>query len=192
MMELIFLTDEKLVEALKKGDQNAFKILYDEYAPKIYGILKNYVRPNELEDALQEVFVRILKGINNFEGRSKLSTWIYRIAVNVGKNYSRNYSKEIEKPMDLNSEELETYNVQPVSDTNVKKEVFNELSYEMILEIMEQLGEDERLLIKLRDIDGLSYNEIAEITDLPLGTVKSKLHYARKKLKKLIEEANLI
>ena len=62
----------------------------------------------------------------------------------------------------------------------------------MILEIMEQLGEDERLLIKLRDIDGLSYNEIAEITDLPLGTVKSKLHYARKKLKKLIEEANLI
>lgn len=186
------MTDEKLVEALKKGDQNAFKILYDEYAPKIYGILKNYVRPNELEDALQEVFVRILKGINNFEGRSKLSTWIYRIAVNVGKNYSRNYSKEIEKPMDLNSEELETYNVQPVSDTNVKKEVFNELSYEMILEIMEQLGEDERLLIKLRDIDGLSYNEIAEITDLPLGTVKSKLHYARKKLKKLIEEANLI
>ncbi|HOB16351.1 MAG TPA: sigma-70 family RNA polymerase sigma factor [Defluviitoga sp.] len=186
------MTDEKLVEALKKGDQNAFKILYDEYAPKIYGILKNYVRPNELEDALQEVFVRILKGINNFEGRSKLSTWIYRIAVNVGKDYSRNYSKEIERPMDLDSEEPETYNVQPVSDTNVKKEVFNELSYEMILEIMEQLDEDERLLIKLRDIDGLSYNEIAEIADLPLGTVKSKLHYARKKLKKLIEEANLI
>ena len=128
MMELIFLTDEKLVEALKKGDQNAFKILYDEYAPKIYGILKNYVRPNELEDALQEVFVRILKGINNFEGRSKLSTWIYRIAVNVGKNYSRNYSKEIEKPMDLNSEELETYNVQPVSDTNVKKKFLMNLA----------------------------------------------------------------
>lgn len=63
----------------------------------------------------------------------------------------------------------------------LKKEAFNDINYQIILNIMEQLDKDERLLIKLRDIDGLSYNEIAEITDLPLGTVKSKLHYARKK-----------
>lgn len=186
------MNDEKFIEALKNKDQKAFKILYDEYAPKIYGILKNYVRPNEIEDALQEVFLRITRGINNFEGRSKLSTWIYRIAVNVGKNYSRSYSKEVEKPMDLDSDEPENFSVQPISETNVKKEAFNDINYQIILNIMEQLDKDERLLIKLRDIDGLSYNEIAEITDLPLGTVKSKLHYARKKLKKLIEEANLI
>ncbi|CEP78771.1 MAG: sigma-70 family RNA polymerase sigma factor [Defluviitoga tunisiensis] len=186
------MNDEKFIEALKNKDQKAFKILYDEYAPKIYGILKNYVRPNEIEDALQEVFLRIIRGINNFEGRSKLSTWIYRIAVNVGKNYSRSYSKEVEKPMDLDSDEPENFSVQPISETNVKKEAFNDINYQIILNIMEQLDKDERLLIKLRDIDGLSYNEIAEITDLPLGTVKSKLHYARKKLKKLIEEANLI
>jgi RNA polymerase sigma-70 factor (ECF subfamily) len=191
-VELIILNDEKFIEALKNKDQKAFKILYDEYAPKIYGILKNYVRPNEIEDALQEVFLRIIRGINNFEGRSKLSTWIYRIAVNVGKNYSRSYSKEVEKPMDLDSDEPENFSVQPISETNVKKEAFNDINYQIILNIMEQLDKDERLLIKLRDIDGLSYNEIAEITDLPLGTVKSKLHYARKKLKKLIEEANLI
>jgi len=191
-VELIILNDEKFIEALKNKDQKAFKILYDEYAPKIYGILKNYVRPNEIEDALQEVFLRIIRGINNFEGRSKLSTWIYRIAVNVGKNYSRSYSKEVEKPMDLDSDEPENFSVQPISETNVKKEAFNDINYQIILNIMEQLDKYERLLIKLRDIDGLSYNEIAEITDLPLGTVKSKLHYARKKLKKLIEEANLI
>lgn len=68
-------------------------------------------------------FLRIIRGINNFEGRSKLSTWIYRIAVNVGKNYSRSYSKEVEKPMDLDSDEPENFSVQPISETNVKKKL---------------------------------------------------------------------
>ncbi|POZ89574.1 sigma-70 family RNA polymerase sigma factor, partial [Petrotoga halophila] len=86
----------------------------------------------------------------------------------------------------------QNHNIQAISDTNVKNEVLEELDYQMILNIMEKLDDEERLLIKLRDIDGLSYNEISDIMEIPLGTVKSKLHYARKKLRQLIEEANFV
>lgn len=187
------MVEEKFVEELKIGDKEAFKKLYNEYAPKIYGILRNYVPPNEIEDALQEVFLRILKGINNFEGRSKLSTWIYRIAVNVGKDYSKKSNNIQEKTISMENDNYEEKgDFQPSSDTNVQKQALTELNYELILNIMEKLNEDERLIIKLRDIDGLSYSEISEIMNIPIGTVKSKLHYARKKLRKLIEEEKLV
>jgi len=186
------LIEEKFVEDLKKNDPDAFKKLYEEYAPKIYGVLKNYVNYDEIEDALQEVFIRIIKGINGFKGNSKLSTWIYRIAVNVGKNYSRKYRRNKETSVDLEDESGQNHNIQAISNTNVKNEVLDELDYQMILSIMEKLDEEERLLIKLRDIDGLSYNEISDIMEIPLGTVKSRLHYARKKLRELIEEAKFV
>ncbi|RLL86126.1 RNA polymerase sigma 70 [Petrotoga sp. HKA.pet.4.5] len=186
------MTEEKFIEDLKKNDPDAFKKLYEEYAPKIYGVLRNYVNHDEIEDALQEVFIRIIRGINGFKGLSKLSTWIYRIAVNVGKNYSRKYQRIKETSVDFEDETEQNHNIQAISNSNVKNEVLEELDYQMILNIMEKLDEEERLLIKLRDIDGLSYNEIAEIMEIPLGTVKSRLHYARKKLRQLIEEANFV
>ncbi|POZ87966.1 MULTISPECIES: RNA polymerase sigma factor [Petrotoga] len=186
------MTEEKFVEDLKKNNPDSFKKLYEEYAPKIYGVLINYVNHDEIEDALQEVFLRIIKGINGFKGRSKLSTWIYRIAVNVGKNYTRKYQRSKETSVDFEDETDQNHNIQAISNTNVKNEVLEELDYQMILNIMEKLNEEERLLIKLRDIDGMSYNEIAEIMEIPLGTVKSKLHYTRKKLRQLIEEAKFV
>jgi len=190
--ERVKLTEEKFVEDLKKNNPDSFKKLYEEYAPKIYGVLINYVNHDEIEDALQEVFLRIIKGINGFKGRSKLSTWIYRIAVNVGKNYTRKYQRSKETSVDFEDETDQNHNIQAISNTNVKNEVLEELDYQMILNIMEKLNEEERLLIKLRDIDGMSYNEIAEIMEIPLGTVKSKLHYTRKKLRQLIEEAKFV
>jgi RNA polymerase sigma-70 factor (ECF subfamily) len=185
------LNKDKFVEELKTKDQEAFKKLYEEYAPKIYGILRNYVNQNEIEDALQEVFIRIIKGIDGFQGRSKLSTWIYRIAVNVGKNYYRDYKKKEDRSVDLEDESGNNYNLQAISDNDVRKEALDSLDYQMILNIMEKLEQDERVIIKLRDIDGMSYNEISEIMNIPLGTVKSKLHYARSKLRNLIEGVNL-
>ena len=192
LWERVKLTEEKFIEDLKKNDPDAFKKLYEEYAPKIYGVLRNYVNHDEIEDALQEVFIRIIRGINGFKGLSKLSTWIYRIAVNVGKNYSRKYQRSKETSVDFEDETDQNHNIQAISNTNVKNEVLEELDYQLILNIMEKLDEEERLLIKLRDIDGLSYNEIAEIMEIPLGTVKSRLHYAREKLRQLIEEANFV
>jgi RNA polymerase sigma-70 factor (ECF subfamily) len=87
-------------------------------------------------------------------------------------------------------EREENYNLNPKSSTNVFKEVMDELSYEELMKIINRLSEEDRLLIKLRDVDGLAYSEIADIVDKPVGTVKSKLHYARKRLRDMLEEVD--
>ncbi|WP_231580393.1 MULTISPECIES: RNA polymerase sigma factor [unclassified Marinitoga] len=189
---MIFLNEKKLVEKLKKKDKEAFEELYNIYAPKIYVTLKKFVDISEIEDALQEVFFKIFKGIHTFRGDSKLSTWIYQVTVNVGKDYIRKKKKNIVENIDLTENYTEGFGLQPEADVNVSSEVLNEMEMDKITKIMDKLSEEDRLLIKLRDIDGLSYDEIAEKLNKPLGSVKSRLHYARKKFQKLLKEENLV
>jgi RNA polymerase sigma-70 factor (ECF subfamily) len=185
------LNEKKLIEKLKKKDKNAFEELYNTYAPKIYVTLKKFVDQSEIEDALQEVFYKIFKGIHTFRGDSKLSTWIYQITINVGKDYIRKKIKNPVENIDLTENYSEGIGIQPEADVNVSNEVLDEMEMDKINKIMEKLSEEDRILIKLRDIDGLSYDEIAKKLNKPLGSVKSRLHYARKKFQKLLKEENL-
>ncbi|KAF2955935.1 sigma-70 family RNA polymerase sigma factor [Marinitoga sp. 38H-ov] len=186
------MNEKKLIERLKKKDTEAFEELYNQYAPKIYATLRKFVDQSEIEDALQEVFFKIFKGIHTFRGDSKLSTWIYQITINVGKDLIRKKKNNLVENVDLTENYTEGIGIQPESDINVSKEVLDELQMEKINKIMERLSEEDRILIKLRDIDGFSYDEIAEKLNKPLGSVKSRLHYARKKLQKLLKEENLV
>jgi RNA polymerase sigma-70 factor (ECF subfamily) len=187
------LNEKKLVEALKKKENWAYELLYREFAPKIGSIAKSYLNTDDVDDVVQDVFVRIFKGIKKFRGDSKLSTWIYRIAVNVCKDYLQKYKKRNEFLTDFqeSDNEDEIY-IQPQARENVLEEVLRSITAEKVQEALEKLSPEDRLLIKLRDIDGLSYEEIASVLQKPVGTVKSRLHYARKRLGKLLKEGERV
>ncbi len=181
--------DEKnFIEALKRGEEWAYERLYDEYAPRVGGIAKSYLGYDDVDDIVQEVMMRIFKGIKNFRGDSKLSTWIHRIAVNVCKDAlnKRKKKKEVFTSF-IEDDEEEGYSYVAFEDSSLVEEAIEEMNYNSIMKALEKLSPENRLLIKLRDIDGMSYEEIAKIIGKPVGTVKSRLHYARKKLKELVE-----
>ncbi|BBE30778.1 RNA polymerase sigma factor [Tepiditoga spiralis] len=180
--------EEKFINKLKNKDKIAYNELYEKYTKKISGVLSHYVRQSEMDDAVQEVFLKIFKGIHNFKGESKLSTWIYRISVNVGKNYLKKYKNEKIQSMDLENDEKNTYFYQPISKINVSERIISELNYELILKIINKLKPDEKTLIMLREIEKISYKDIAHIMNIPIGTVKSRIFYTRKKLKNLLEK----
>ncbi len=180
--------EDRFIEALKRGEEWAYERLYDEYAPKIGGIAKSYLGYDDVDDVVQEVMMRIYKGIRKFRGDSKLSTWIHRIAVNVCKDMLSKRRKHKEVLTSFSEEDDETdFSYVAFVDDNTLEETLEEFNYESIMKAIEKLSSENRLLIKLRDVDGLSYEEIAKILGKPIGTVKSRLHYARKKLRELIE-----
>ena len=180
--------EEKFIEALKKGDERAYEVFYYEYAPKIGAIAKSYLGYDDVEDVIQEVMMRVYKGIKKFRGDSKLSTWVHRIAVNVCKDHLEKRKRRREVLTSFPEDDEEEHVAEhPFVESGVLEEALNELDHERIMNLMNKLSEEDRLLIKLRDIDGKSYEEIAEILGKPIGTVKSRLHYARKKLRKLME-----
>ena len=141
---------------------------------------------------MQEVFLRVFRGINKFRGSSKLSTWIYRIAVNVGKDYVKKYSDDKVQTIDLQNDVNEKYVKSSVSDSDSQDDVLQGVNYSSIIKVMEKLSPGDRLLIQMRDVDRLSYKEISKLLEKPLGSVKSGLYYARKRLAKLIEQENNI
>lgn len=178
--------EEKFVKALKRREEWAYSKLYDKYVPMIAGIAKSYLGIDDVSDVIQEVFVRVYKGIKKFRGDSSLSTWIYRIAVNVCKDMMGKYKKHKEILTDFDSEEVPY--IEPKSSSSPVESMISELTLEALEGAMDKLSEEDRLLIKLRDIEGLSYDEIAHIINKPVGTVKSRLHYARKRLGELIKD----
>ncbi len=181
------LNEERLVKGLKKKQMWAYETLYNEYAPRLGSVIKSYLGTDDVEDVLQETFIKVYKNIRKFRGDSKLSTWLYRIAVNICKDIIAKRAKKKEYLTDFQeNDDYATF--EPPASTNVFKEVMDELSLEELMKVVEKLAEDDRLLIRLRDIDGMSYEDIAGIIDKPVGTVKSRLHYARKRLKELLEE----
>jgi RNA polymerase sigma-70 factor (ECF subfamily) len=187
------LNEKKLVEALKRKEDWAYEILYREFAPKIGSIAKSFLNTDDVDDVVQDVFLRIFKGIKKFRGDSKLSTWIYRIAVNVCKDYLQKYKKRNEFLTDFQEKdnEEEIY-IQPEAKEDVFDEVLRSITAERVQKALEKLSPEDRLLIKLRDIDGLSYEEIASVLQKPVGTVKSRLHYARKRLGSLLKEGGTV
>jgi len=185
------LDEKKLIDGLKKKKVWAYEVLYDDYAPRLGSVVKSYLGYDDVDDVVQEVFIKVFKNIKKFRGDAKLSTWLYRIAVNVCKDMLSKRKRNNEFLTDFRETD-EKVAFEPPATTNVFREVMDEMSFDELMDIVAKLTEDDRLLIKLRDIDDLSYEEIAEILEKPVGTVKSRLHYARKRLKELLEEVGYI
>lgn len=187
------LTDQMLVEKVQLGDQKAFNLLVIRYQHKVASLISRYVPQGDVPDAAQEAFIKAYRAIGSFRGDSAFYTWLYRIAVNTAKNYLVAQGR---RPP---SNDLDASDVENFETSNALKEISNPenlmLSEELrrvVFQTIESLPEDLRVAITLRELDGLSYEEIAVIMDCPVGTVRSRIFRAREaidnKVQPLIQE----
>ncbi|WP_427854519.1 RNA polymerase sigma factor [Fervidobacterium islandicum] len=184
--------EKKLIKALAKGDEEAYRYLYRTYAPKIGALVKSFLGSDDIDDVIQEVFLRVYKGIKKFRGDSKLSTWIYKIAMNVCNNlYKKLKNNSILTDFEEGSsdEEYNEYHYQLSSEEDIKEEFSAEIVSRKIKEALDKLSPEDRALLYMKEVDGLTYAEIGKILDKPEGTIKSKLHYIKKQLKSFLGEA---
>ncbi|MBG3115341.1 RNA polymerase sigma factor RpoE [Proteus mirabilis] len=187
------LTDQMLVEKVQLGDQKAFNLLVIRYQHKVASLISRYVPQGDVPDVAQEAFIKAYRAIGSFRGDSAFYTWLYRIAVNTAKNYLVAQGR---RPP---SNDLDASDVENFETSNALKEISNPenlmLSEELrrvVFQTIESLPEDLRGAITLRELDGLSYEEIAVIMDCPVGTVRSRIFRAREaidnKVQPLIQE----
>jgi len=186
--------DLRLVERLMLRDERAFNVLVRTYEGRIFGLMVRMIGNRaEAEDLAQEVFVQVFKAIGSFRGESKLSTWIYRIAINLCKNrskYLRVRHAGDEEQLDSVSEQVGSADAHrpTVSDIARPDDMVEGREAERIVRrAIFELEPSFRECLVLRDIEDLSYDEIGAITGLPEGTVKSRIHRARGQLKEIVE-----
>jgi len=174
------LTDQALGERVQQGDKKAFNLLVSRYQNRVAGLLTRYVSPNDIPDVVQESFIKAYRSIGAFRGDSAFYTWLYRIAVNTAKNYLTAQGRRPPNE-DILAEEAESYdvgsNLRDVA-TPENEMLSNELK-KIVFDTIKGLQEDLRTAITLREIEGLSYEEIAEIMECPVGTVRSRIFRAR-------------
>lgn len=174
--------ETRLVERLRRQDEAAFNELVRLHQGPVYRLLLRMLgEPAEAEEVAQEVFITVFKAIANFRGDAKLSTWLYRIATNHGKNrikYHARRSREAQRPLEGAAERL-SHNSLGAQVARPDQLVEGLKAQGHIQQALGSLDEEQRALVVLRDIENLSYEEIQRVTGLPSGTVKSRLHRAR-------------
>lgn len=177
--------ETELISKCQQGDQNALKEIFDRYHKKVYRIAYGMVRQREdALDIVQEVFTKLFHSIRNFKGRSKFYTYLYRMAVNTAIDHTRRMGKFSAVSLD------EDGAFQP-SDTAEKRPdrifLHKELKGKVKL-ALEKLPVDQRTALVLREVESLSYQEIAEAMGCSIGTVMSRLHYGRKKMQEMLKD----
>ncbi|MBL8520024.1 MAG: RNA polymerase sigma factor RpoE [Betaproteobacteria bacterium] len=174
--------DQQLVERAQSGDKRAFELLVIKYQRKVERLLSRLIRdPAEIEDVAQESFIKAYRALAGFRGDSAFYTWLYRIAVNTAKNYLVTQGKKAPTTTEFDAEEAEGF-----EDAVGLRDIATpdaELATKQIAEIVnntiDKLPEELRTAITLREIDGMSYEDIAAIMDCPIGTVRSRIFRAR-------------
>jgi RNA polymerase sigma-70 factor (ECF subfamily) len=173
--------DQKLVVRVQKGDKTAFDLLVRKYQHKVAKLISRYVRDRrEVEDVTQEAFIKAYRAIGGFRGESAFYTWLYRIAVNTAKNYLESQSRRPPgSDMEIEGAELiESGEGLRDQATPERQMLTNEIAT-TVHRVLELLPPDLRTAITLREIEGMSYEEIAEVMDCPIGTVRSRIFRAR-------------
>ena len=181
-------TDWELVKRVQKGDKGAFDVLVLKYEHKIVNLVMRYVRdPEQALDISQEAFIKAYRALPRFRGESAFYTWLYRIAVNTAKNY---LAAQRRRPTDveLDLQDSEQYNLHAkLKETDTPEGVTLSQELQKTLErAIEALPDDLRTAIILRELDGMSYEEIAQTMDCPVGTVRSRIFRARDAIGKKI------
>jgi len=168
-------TDQQLVVKVQNGDKRAFDLLVLKYQHKIFSIISRFVKDQaEVQDVAQETFIKAYRALGSFRGESAFYTWIYRIAINTAKNYL--VSKGRRPPStDVDVDEAEFYTgSDSLKDVSTpENQMMRDQLKDVIYKAIQDLPEDLRTAVTLREMEGLSYEEIAEVMDCPVGTVRS-------------------
>ncbi|WP_455385056.1 RNA polymerase sigma factor RpoE [Acidihalobacter prosperus] len=173
--------DVELVRRVQAGDTRAFDLLVLKYQHKILHLIGRYVHdPVSAQDVAQEAFIKAYRGLRNFRGDSAFYTWLYRIAINTAKNFLVTESRRT-PDYEVNAEDAEHLNGESglKEYATPERELLSEEIKRQIFKAMEDLPEDLRSAIVLRELEGMSYEEIAQVMECPIGTVRSRIFRAR-------------
>lgn len=174
--------DQQLVERVQRGDKRAFELLVAKYQRKIFRLLSRLIRDTgEIEDVAQEAFIKAYRALPNFRGESAFYTWLYRIAINTAKNHLVAQGRRAPTTTETEVEDAERMDdAEQLRDVNTPDSMLlSKQVGEAVNRAIDRLPEDLRTAIVLREIEGLSYEEIAESMNCPIGTVRSRIFRAR-------------
>ncbi len=174
--------DQQLVERAQRGDKHAFELLVVKYQRRLARLISRFVRDAaEVEDVTQEAFIKAYRALPGFRGESAFYTWLYRIGINSAKNYLLAAKRRVPTTTFFDADDAEDF-----EDGGLLREVNtpeNELMSKQVVEVvntsLQQLPDDLRTALTLREIEGLSYEEIATVMNCPIGTVRSRIFRAR-------------
>ena len=180
--------DAQLVARVQQGDKRAFDLLVLKYQHKIHSLISRYVRDHsEVQDVAQEAFIKAFRAINNFRSESAFYTWMYRIAINTAKNHLVSRSRR-PPSTDVDVDESDDYSGSIVlQDTQTPESILHgDEVADVVKQALDSLPEDLRTAVTLREFDGLSYEDIADVMSCPVGTVRSRIFRAREAIDKQV------
>ncbi len=174
--------DQQLVERAQRGDKHAFELLVSKYQRKLGRLLSRFIRdPGEVEDVTQEAFVKAYRALPSFRGDSAFYTWLYRIGINTAKNYLVSMGRRAPTTTNYDAEEAEGFDDgDQLRDLNTPENLLmSKQIAQTVNQSMDRLPEELKAAIMLREIEGMSYGDIAKIMNCPIGTVRSRIFRAR-------------
>lgn len=174
--------DQQLVERAQRGDKHAFELLVAKYQRRLGRLISRFIRnAAEVEDVTQDAFIKAYRALPAFRGDSAFYTWLYRIGINTAKNYLVAQGRRAPASTPFDTEEAEDFEDAALLHDVATPE--NELMSKQVVEVvnasLQELPDDLRTALTLREIEGLSYEEIAAVMDCPIGTVRSRIFRAR-------------
>ena len=183
-------TDQQLVAKVQKGDSRAFDLLVLKYQHRIFGLISRYVHDaDEVQDVAQEAFIKAYRALPKFRGDSAFYTWLYRIAINTAKNYLVSRSRR-PPGSDVEVEDAEYYaSGGALHEIETPENALLGAELKSVVDrAIRELPEDLRTAVTLREFDGLSYEDIADIMDCPIGTVRSRIFRAREAIDSQVKD----
>ncbi|HZA14391.1 MAG TPA: sigma-70 family RNA polymerase sigma factor [Myxococcaceae bacterium] len=187
--------DLTLVKRVQAGDQRAFRTLVERYQRKVYAIAYGMLKDREdAMDVAQEAFVKVYKYLDHFKGDSSFYTWLYRISVNIcidvirKKGGARGEDVEFDEQIAHDTAQAQIGALGSRLGTNPQKSALRRELAEKIQEALEQIPEKHRAILLLREVEGMSYEDLARVLEIPKGTVMSRLFHARAKVQKILSE----
>jgi RNA polymerase sigma-70 factor (ECF subfamily) len=179
------VNEAQLISRCQLGDQEAFKEIFNQYHQKLYRIAYGVVRHREEAlDIVQEVFIKLFRSIHQFKGKSRFYTYLYRMTMNTAIDHTR----KMKKVPPLSMDEEEGFQLSDDADKRPDRILDHKELEVRVKWAMDQLSPDQKAALIFREVQGLSYQEIAEATGCSIGTVMSRLHYGRKKVQELLKD----
>jgi RNA polymerase sigma-70 factor (ECF subfamily) len=181
--------EQRFIAALRRRDPRAFNALVLKFQDRVYGlVLRVLGNPEDAREVAQEVFVSVFEKVDSYRGEAAISTWLFRIALNHARNRLKYMARRRERQKDSFDDMLVPPSSGPLNAEIARPD--QALGRRHVATVVEralaELDEDQRIMVVLRDVEGQSYEDIAEITGVQLGTVKSRIHRARTRLKQLL------